>query len=69
MNNLKTVNVELLLDKRRARENGDFPMKLRLIFNRNVYYISLGIYLSEPDYEKLKSGTKLSEEKRAIKLQ
>ena len=69
MNNLKTVNVELFFDKRRARESGDFPMKLRLIFNRNVHYISLGIYLTELDYEKMNSGKKLSDEKKAIRLQ
>ena len=69
MNNLKTVNVELFFDKRRARESGEFPMKLRLIFNRNVHYISLGIYLTELDYEKMNSGKKLSDEKKAIRLQ
>lgn len=69
MNNVKTVNVELLIDKRRARESGDFPIKLRLIFNRKVHYISLGIYLTELDYEKMNSGKKLSDEIRAIKLQ
>ncbi len=61
MNITRKVTVEYFFDKRRAKSNDTFPLKLRLTFNRKTKYILLGINLSESDYHKLMSGKRLTD--------
>jgi integrase/recombinase XerD len=67
MNNTKNVSIEFFFDKRRSRKKGNFPLKLRLTYDRKTNFIPLSIYLQEEEYEKLMSGKRLSEELYAIK--
>ncbi|MDB5227807.1 MAG: site-specific integrase [Bacteroidota bacterium] len=53
-----TTSVTLLLDNRRAKADGTYPLIVRIIHNRSIAQITLGTYLLEKDW---------NEEKRVIK--
>lgn len=47
------ITIVSMLDKRRATKDGDFPVKIRVTFNRDRKYYSTGKNLSLADWEKL----------------
>jgi integrase/recombinase XerD len=51
--NIFNVTSRVILDDRRQKENGLFPLKLRVTFNRNRKYYKIGKELSKSDFEKL----------------
>jgi len=57
------TNVKILLDKRRSKKDGTFPLVLRVLHNRKSANISLGYYLLEKDWddknERLKRSAQL----------
>lgn len=65
-----TVTTAIILDKRRmSKKTKNYPVVLRVTFNRDPRQYSLGIYLSAEDFEKLSSprlGVKLREIKEKL---
>lgn len=54
----KKAHIKVILDKRRQKKSGLYPLKLRVTFNRERRYHSLPIDdLSEEDWNKLESGS------------
>jgi integrase/recombinase XerD len=47
-----TAIVATVHDKRRAKRDGSYPVKLRVTYNRRQVYYPIGIDLSEKDFEK-----------------
>ena len=60
-----SLNIKLLLDKRRARQDGKYPLIMRLLLDRKSINISLGYSLLENEWdeknEKIRSKAKLGE--------
>ncbi|MCF2446227.1 site-specific integrase [Dyadobacter sp. CY345] len=46
----------VVLDDRREKSNGTFPLKLRIAYNRKRKYINIGIDLSREDFNKLNTS-------------
>ena len=46
----------ILLDKRFQRKDGSYPVKLRITFNRQQKYYSVGKHLSEVEWEQVKEN-------------
>jgi len=65
-----SVTTAIILNKRRiSKKTKNYPVVLRVTFNRDPRLYSLGIYLSEEDFEKLSSprlGIKLREIKEKL---
>lgn len=51
--NIFNATVRVVLDDRRQKENGTFPLKLRITFNRTRKYYNLGKELTKSDFEKI----------------
>jgi len=47
-----SVTTAIYLDKRKARKDGTFPVKLRITYLRKQKYYATGISLAEADFEK-----------------
>lgn len=58
---------KLILDKRRPKKTGLFPVKIRITFNRQQRYYNVGVDLSEEDFERLLSHS-VRKELRPAKL-
>lgn len=54
------LNIKLLLDKRRAKADGAYPLVMRIIYNRKSTNIPLGHYLHEKDWDEQKEQIKRS---------
>ncbi|MES1223626.1 MAG: Arm DNA-binding domain-containing protein, partial [Bacteroidota bacterium] len=65
-----SVTTAIILDKRRmSKKTKNYPVVLRVTFNRDPRLFSLGVYLSAQDFEKLSSprlGIKLREIKEKL---
>jgi hypothetical protein len=55
------VKISVFQDVRRIKNSGRYPLKIRLTYRRESFFISTGIDLSIQDFEKLYSGRRLSE--------
>ncbi len=57
-----STTLKFVLDTRRPKDNGTFPIRLRIMHNRVNSHISLGYYLSEKEWdaknERLRSSSK-----------
>jgi len=49
---LENVVVKVILDKRRVKKEGVYPLKLRVRYNNKTRYYSLGKDITEDDYKK-----------------
>ena len=47
------VTTAMVLDTRRSKKDGTFPVKLRVTFERSQKYYATGVSLTKDDYEKL----------------
>lgn len=54
------LNIKLVLDKRRAKADGTYPLVMRIIYNRKSTNIPLGHYLLEEDWDEQKERIKRS---------
>ena len=61
------TNQKLILDKRRPKKNGLFPVKIRITSSRIQKYYPVGIDLTESDFERIKNGT-VRKELRELKI-
>lgn len=64
MTSAKTATI---LDTRRAKANGIYPVKLRVTFERKQVYYSLPYDLSKQDFEKVMFGKRLNEAEKKLK--
>lgn len=64
MTNAKTATV---LDTRRAKGNGIYPVKLRITFERKQVYYLTPYDLSKEDFEKVMFGKRLNEGEKKLK--
>ncbi|HRI59587.1 MAG TPA: site-specific integrase [Saprospiraceae bacterium] len=51
------VSVKVILDKRRPKKNGIYPVKLRVTYQREQKYFPTNYDLNEEDFEKITNGT------------
>ena len=56
-----------ILDTRRAKANGNFPIKLRITFERKQVYFTLPYDLNKSDFEKVMFGKRLTEREKVLK--
>ena len=60
-----SLNIKLILDTRRARKDGTYPLVMRIMYNRKSTNVPLGLLLQEKDWnaskEKVRSSAKLTE--------
>ncbi|MCK5371932.1 MAG: site-specific integrase, partial [Cyclobacteriaceae bacterium] len=61
------TNQKLILDKRRPKKSGLFPLKIRVTFHRIQKYYPLGIDLTESDFERVINGS-VRKELRELKI-
>jgi len=47
------VTTATILDTRRKKQNGVYPLKLRITYKRKQKYYSIGIDLTKQDYQKV----------------
>ncbi len=56
------ISVKIILDKRSKKKNGTSSLKLRIVYNRHTYYISLGYSVLTKEWDevgqKVKSSSK-----------
>ena len=50
-------NYKIILDLRRTKKNGLYPVKIRLTQNRIQKYYPIGIDLSASDFERIQNGS------------
>lgn len=62
------ATVRIVLDKRKAKDDGTFPVKIRIASGKNHERLGTSISLTEDDFEKLMIGKNLNENLRKIKL-
>ena len=57
--NIETMhpNYKIILDLRRTKKNGLYPVKVRLTQNRIQKYYPLGMDLSASDFERIQNGS------------
>src|ERR1017187_8172464 len=48
--------ITILQDTRRAKDDGKYPVKIRLTYQRKQKYFPLGIDLTKEEYENVRSG-------------
>ena len=48
---------KLIIDKRRPKRNGLFPVKMRVTYLREQKYYIVGVDLSEEDFERLNNNS------------
>lgn len=53
---LAGVTLMILIDKRRVRKNGTYPVKFRVTYRRKQAYLNTGIYLTEEAWNNVNSG-------------
>jgi integrase/recombinase XerD len=46
-------------DKRRTRNDGLFPIKFRVTYERKSKYIDTGFYVDEVDFQKIRTGNRI----------
>lgn len=60
-----SLNIKLLLDTRRAKQDGSYPLVMRILYNRKSVNISMGYSLHEKEWnaqtEKVKPSAQLGE--------
>ncbi|MFY0599290.1 MAG: site-specific integrase [Cyclobacteriaceae bacterium] len=60
------LNIRFLLDKRRAKQDGSFPLQMRIVYNSKPLNISMGYSLFEKEWdasnEKIKPKAQLGED-------
>ena len=57
-----------ILDNRKARQDGTFPVKIRIAHVKDFIRIGTSISLSQPEFDKLIKGKNLNEKLKPIKL-
>ena len=60
------VTTTIIIDTRREKKNGKFPLKLRVIYEREVKYYPAEIDTTAAEYDKLMAGGKLPAALRSI---
>ena len=50
-------NYKIVLDLRRPKNNGLFPVKVRVTLNRVQKYYSIGLDLTTSDFERIQNGS------------
>ncbi len=63
-----TVSTAIILDTRRAKKDGTFPLKLRLTFHRKQKYYGTGLSLTAEDYDKV-MGDRPRNDYKQLRLQ
>jgi hypothetical protein len=65
---LKTMypNYKTILDLRRPKKSGLFPVKIRVTLNRNQKYYPIGVDLSKSDFERIQNSS-VRKELRVLK--
>lgn len=61
------ITTKLVHDIRKKKKNGNYPVKVRVIYERRSKYFETGIDLSEAEYEKL-SAKRIGEDLNKIKI-
>jgi len=61
------INTATILDTRREKKEGTFPVKLRLTFERKQQYYKTPFDLTKTDFEKVMYSKRLSEAEKALK--
>ena len=51
------ANYKIVLDLRRPKDNGQFPVKIRVTLNRVQKYYSIGLDLNADDFERIQNGS------------
>ncbi len=49
----RIASTAIILDKRRIRKDGTFPVKLRVTYSRKQKYYSTGFYLKKEEFDKI----------------
>ena len=57
------ITTSVILDTRRAKQDGTFPVKIRVTHQRKQKYYAIGLSLSEEDFEKVQSSKPRGEHK------
>lgn len=60
---------KIILDDRRVKKTGKFPLKVRLTYQRKHRLYNIGIDLTLQEWEKLSAGNRISKELNETKLQ
>ena len=60
------LNIKLLLDKRRIKDNNTYPLVMRIIYNRKPINVPVGYSLLEKEWdsdrERIKASSKVSDD-------
>ena len=64
---MKFAEAKVVLDERRAKNNGLYPVKLRITYDRKQKYYPTPHSLSKMEFEKIKNGERLKIEEKALK--
>lgn len=62
----KTALSEIILDTRRVKKNGLYPLKVRITYKRKTRYYSLNYDITQGNYDRLIAGKRLSPELQSI---
>lgn len=60
------ATVKIIVDSRRKKDNGKYPVKLRITFNRQQKYYPLPFEYTEKDFERIMSAQRRNEEEKNV---
>ena len=62
----KGISVSTVLDRRRVKVNGKYPVKIEVVWNRKQKYFPTGVDMTEDQWNKACAGHKHTEELEAV---
>ena len=62
----KGISVSTVLDRRRVKVNGKYPVKIEVVWNRKQKYFPTGVDMTEDQWNKASAGHKHTEELEAV---
>src|SRR5690625_6344717 len=63
---MKRISVGFNLNRQRQKEDGTYPVRLRITFNRRRKYYTTGIDLTDEGFKRITKGERFSRDEREI---